>query len=389
MSGSGPPRPVAFEVSTLLTRHPSGVGIYGRGLIRALALLRPDRQLWQIRRFTRAARRELLPAPDLPALPYASGARLHRRFGLVHALDTRLPGRFRGPLVATLFDVISALPMAAEKGFSSARFLRRKRRDYHQIARRADLVITLSRETRDRFLEIERPAGPVVVIPPGIEPELLAAGASGRAFEPSRPPGNAGAPGTAGPPGLPPRYLLLLGALCPRKNLEAAVGAFQRARARAPDLELLVVGEALPGWSGSQGARQIALAGEGVRLLGYLDRALLPMVYGGARALLYLSHYEGFGLPVLEAQACGAPVIAARRGGIPEAAGEAALLVDPDRPGEIDAAVARVLLDAPLREELREKGRRWAARFTWESAARAVDRAYGEAEDVHRSRAEK
>jgi len=69
-------------------------------LIRALGLLRPDRERWQIHRFTRVARRAFLPAADLPALAYSSGARLHRRFGLVHALDTRLPERFRGPLVA-------------------------------------------------------------------------------------------------------------------------------------------------------------------------------------------------------------------------------------------------------------------------------------------------
>ncbi len=374
MTGGGPPRSVAFEVSTLLTPRPSGIGIYGRGLIRALGILRPDRARGQVYRFTRAARRSLVPAPDLPALAYASGARLHRRFDLVHALDTRIPERFRGPLVATLFDVISALPLAAERGLSSARFLGRKRRDYRRIARRADLVITLSGETRDRFLAIERPIGPVEVVAPGIDDEFLAAG--------NAPPD----PQAAGRLGLPPRYLLLVGALCPRKNLEAALGAYLRARARMAALGLAVVGDPLPGWSGSPAARELDRAGPGVKLLGYLDRALLPALYRGAAAFLYLSHYEGFGLPVLEALASGAPVIASRRGGIPEAAGEAALLVDPDLPGEIDGALSRVILDGPFREELRERGRRRAARFTWQAAARAIDSAHAEAADIHRSR---
>jgi len=102
----------------------------------------------------------------------------------------------------------------------------------------------------------------------------------------------------------------------------------------------------LVGLASGPGVRPGRWGGQAPRLPGS-RRA--PALYRGALALLYLSHYEGFGLPVLEAQACGAPVIAARRGGIPEAGGEAAILVDPDRPEEIDPSLARILLDAPFR----------------------------------------
>ncbi len=360
-------RPVAFDVSTLLVKHPSGIRVYGEGLIRALAALRPDRRHVQIYRWQRAAHRRYLPDPRLPARPFASGSRLHRRFGLVHALDTHIPVKFRGPLVATLFDVISALPFAAEKKFSSPGFMARKLRDYGQIARRADLVITLSEETRRRFLSLEQPRAPVVVIPPGVDPEFLAAG--------SRPENSAELKRL----GIHYPYLLVVGAFYPRKNLELALETFLRAQARMQELMFVAVGEPGPEWSSSPAKSKLEQAGKRVRLPGYLNRASLAAVYAGASLLLYLSHYEGFGLPVLEAMACGTPVIASRRGGIPESGGEAALLVDPGSPAEVEAAVERVLHDASCRKRLRDLGLGQAASFTWERAASAVDSAYDEA----------
>jgi glycosyltransferase involved in cell wall biosynthesis len=178
--------------------------------------------------------------------------------------------------------------------------------------------------------------------------------------------------------GLGGRYLLCVGALCPRKNLGAAVEAFRRARKRVGDLSLALVGEPTHGWESDPARKEIAGAGAAVKLLGYLPRRELASLYAGAAALLYLSHYEGFGLPVLEAMASGAPVVAARRGGIPEAAGEAALLVDPDRPEETDAALERILLDEGCARELRSLGRARASRFTWERAAREIDAAHAQ-----------
>lgn len=363
-------QPVAFEVSTLLVKHPSGVRVYGEGLIRSLAALHPQRSHMQIYRCSRFLRRRLLPEPALPAVPFLTGTRLHCRCSLVHALDTGIPENFRGPLVATLFDVISALPMARERKFSSPDFMARKRRDYRRIARRADLVITISEETRKQFLALERPRARVLVIPPGLSPEFLA---------------RVGRPADGGALkrlGISDPYLLAVGAFWPRKNPEAALEVFLRARARMPNLRLLMAGEPGPGWNQRPPLRDwLARAGDGVRILGYLDRGDLAEVYSGAALFLYLSHYEGFGIPVLEAMACGTPVIASGRGGIPEAAGEAALLVNPDDPGEVENAVFRVLLDESCPARLRELGLQRAARFTWEAAARAVDAAYLEALD--------
>ncbi len=378
----GGPERVAFEVSTLLTASPSGVWTYGEGLMAALVALRPERSHAQIHawgRVRRRNRRPLADRADLPIRGYWTGARLHRRFDLVHALDTRLPPAYGGPLVATLFDVISTLPDSADRNWSSREFRERKRRAYRRIAERADLVIAISNETKAQFLKLERPRAPVLAIPPGVAGEFLASDRRQDQGDVSR------------RLRLPPRYFLSVGALCPRKNIEAVVGAYRRARERVPDLGLVLVGEPGTGWSDSAACREVGLLGDAVHLPGYLARRDLAAVYAGAEALLYLSHYEGWGLPVLEAMACGTPVIASRRGGIPEAAGGAALLVDPDLPGEIDAAIEALRSSTEprdrLRMRLRSEGRERAARFTWESAARQVDEAYRQALE-HHARAE-
>ena len=372
----GPIRPavpgaVAFEVSTLLVEKPSGIGTYGRGLIRALAALRPERAHCQVYRWSRWHRRRLLPVPEVPSRPYITGRFLHCTHGLLHTLDTRIPENFRGVLVATLFDVISALPVAEEKGLSSKAFQARKQADYQRIARRADLVITLSRETRDRFLELAHPAPPVAVIPPGVDEEFLTAGAA--PADPAR----LARLGLRGP------YLLTVGALHPRKNLGACLEAFRRARRKVPGLSLAVAGEPGVGWETSLLAQEIRHQGPGIHLLGYMDRQDLAEACAGAEALLFLSHYEGYGLPVLEAMAAGAPVVAARRGGIPDAAGDAALLVDPDDPDAVEAAVLRILSDRNLASRLRSLGRRRALEVPWDAAARAVEEAYAEAAQRH------
>jgi alpha-1,3-rhamnosyl/mannosyltransferase len=120
----------------------------------------------------------------------------------------------------------------------------------------------------------------------------------------------------------------------------------------------------------------VAEAGGRIRTLGFLDQETLAMVYAGARAFLFLSHYEGFGLPVLEAMASGVPVIASRRGGIPEAAQGAALLVDPDDYGAVDGALGRILDSESERRHLRQLGLERARESTWRRAALGVEELY-------------
>lgn len=170
--------------------------------------------------------------------------------------------------------------------------------------------------------------------------------------------------------GLARPYFLYVGTLQPRKNLVRLIEAFAAAADALGDVDLAIGGRR--GWL-SEGierrAAELGLAGR-ARLLGYLPDADLPALLSGAIAFTFPSLYEGFGLPVLEAMACGAPVLTSSTSSLPEVAGDAALLVDPADTDAIAAGLVRLASDAALRADLHERGLRRAAQFTWERCAR-------------------
>jgi glycosyltransferase involved in cell wall biosynthesis len=125
-----------------------------------------------------------------------------------------------------------------------------------------------------------------------------------------------------------------------------------------------------------------------IDFLGVVPEAKLPSLYRGAEALIFPSLYEGFGLPILEAMACGIPVVTSNTTAMPEVAGEAALLVDPNSVEQISMAMEKLVSDSSLREQLRDKGITRAARFSWASTADRVHKllAGDPARPVHGSR---
>jgi glycosyltransferase involved in cell wall biosynthesis len=214
------------------------------------------------------------------------------------------------------------------------------------IARRAQRVLTVSAFAHDELadlLDVE-----AQVVPGGVDERFTPAAdpaAARRALGLERP------------------YVLTVGSLTARKNLGALVPA---ARALAADgIDVVVAGGDRPQFAPEAGLT-------GLRLLGHVDDALLAGLYAGAEAFALPSRYEGFGLPVLEAMACGTPVVAAAAGALPETCGSAAVLVEPE--GEAFAAALTGLLgDSGERDRLRVAGLERARRFTWERTARTID----------------
>jgi len=180
--------------------------------------------------------------------------------------------------------------------------------------------------------------------------------------------------------GVGPEFLLAVGTVEPRKNLRVALRAFEEVtRAlRQSDLQLVIVGG--QGWKTGplNEALEKSRARERVVLTGYVSDEDLRALYSSCRAFLYLSLYEGFGLPPLEAMGCGAPVVAGRTSAIAEVTDGAARLVSPNCPEEAAAAVLELLRSDRVRRTFVEAGLRRASQFSWTRAARETLEVYEE-----------
>jgi glycosyltransferase involved in cell wall biosynthesis len=232
-------------------------------------------------------------------------------------------------------------------------------------AKRSAAVITISEFTRSR---ISRHYGidprRIVVTPLGVEPFW-------------HPTSEEDASKHLSALGLPARFVLAVGNLHPRKNIPRLIRALAGARSRgAGDLHLVLAGQR--GWKAAAVDSAIdAAGGRGwVHELGYVDVETLRALNSAAHLVAYPSTYEGFGLPVLEALACGAVVLAADATAIPEVAGDAAVLVDPDDDGAVTEGLLLAATDEALRSRLRLRGPVRAAAFTWDACAERTMEAY-------------
>jgi glycosyltransferase involved in cell wall biosynthesis len=172
-------------------------------------------------------------------------------------------------------------------------------------------------------------------------------------------------------------FVLAVGNLQPRKNLIRLVQAFVKLRRESGiPHQLVLAGKAQ--WRESELYKVVKCAGleKDVLFTGYISDDELVQLYNAADVFVYPSLYEGFGLPVLEAMACGAPVVTSRTTSIPEVAGEAALLIDPLDTDALAMAVGRILLDRALNKDMRIKGLQHAASFSWEQTARKTWESY-------------
>ena len=227
-----------------------------------------------------------------------------------------------------------------------------------RLAGRVSRIIAISEFTKNRVVELLGVSSEkVVVIPNGVDAR----------FSPRAPGEVETMRATLGIGSAP--YLLCVGSLEPRKNLGRLLAAWRKAQATAPDDLILVVA------GGSGNARVFESVEFGtvparVQFTGYVADELLPSLYSGAMAVLYPSLYEGFGLPPLEAMACGAPVVTSINTSLPEVVANAAVLVDPYSVESISDGILQVVSSPSLRTTLRASGLARAASFTWENSAR-------------------
>jgi glycosyltransferase involved in cell wall biosynthesis len=224
------------------------------------------------------------------------------------------------------------------------------------VARR--VIVPSEATARDLTAAHGTPAGRIVVIPHGYHPRF-------------RPLDRAVVDAGLGRLGIARPYVLFVGTLQPRKNLARVLAAFEHLAAEGWPGQLVLVGQR--GWLSdpifAATARPGSPARGRVHLTGYLADDDVPIVYNGAEALAFPSLYEGFGLPALEALACGTPVLTSDTSSLPEVVGDAALKVDPLDTAAIAAGLARLTGDADLRADLRQRGLARAAQFTWRRAA--------------------
>jgi glycosyltransferase involved in cell wall biosynthesis len=183
--------------------------------------------------------------------------------------------------------------------------------------------------------------------------------------------------------GLPDRYVLFVGTVQPRKNIARIAAAMKIVSDAGLPQKLVVAGK--PGWLSGEVEWEIAKIGRPdlVVRIGYVPDRDLAALYSEADAFCFPSMYEGFGLPILEAMACGTPVVTSTRGSLPEIAGDAAVLVDPTSVEAIGAALVRVLSSPDERVRLIDIGQQRAHQFSWDACAKATLDLLIEVRDKH------
>ncbi|HEX4953573.1 MAG TPA: glycosyltransferase family 1 protein [Thermoanaerobaculia bacterium] len=361
---------IGIDASKALGR-PDGIASYTAGLVRALARVAPEQEVRLYGLLTpldaegvRARLGELPPSFEVASTRQPLPGEVEVFHGPAYAL----PAAETSPAVLTLHD-LSFLShphchtldnrLHCLKGLTRA------------LARGAKLVAVSEATRRDAVARLALAEDAIAVVPPA-------------AHELFHPMPAAEARRTAARLGLGEEpYVLAVGVLEPRKNLRRLVAAFGALPEAVRERHLLAVAGPT-GWLAEDPRSwpEVAALGGRVRFLGEVAAQDLPALYAAAAVFAYPSLAEGFGLPVLEAMCCGAPVLTSEVSSLPEVVGEAGLLVDPLEPSSIRAGLAALLADPQRRQALAAAGLERAGRFSWEASARAMLHLYRTAAEV-------
>ena len=375
MTVIGDPVMICVDVSAAV-HHRAGLGRYAESLARALVAGKPDRYALFYNR--EHGVEPLAGLEGVPARTVALGYKPWRmlvwlgqlaRLGLdnllpdaalFHATEHLLLPLRSVPTVLTVHDLIFRRLPTHHKPLN---------RWYLNLSmplscRRATHIIAVSECTRrDLIAAYDLPPQKITTVYEAAAPR----------FTPQRPETVAAARARYG---LPDRYLLFVGTIEPRKNLTRLLAAFEAIRAEGLSDGLVIVGKR--GWLYDDFFARLeqSPARDAVLSPGYVPDGDLPAVYAGAQALVFPSLYEGFGLPVLEAMACGTPVAASNSSSIPEVGGDAALYFDPVDVDAMIETIRRLLCDPELQECVRARGLAQAAGFSWGTSAANTEAVY-------------
>ena len=315
-------------------------------------------------RWTNFKVKQTFPHTPLVRIPLTLSAALRRRRVDVLHVQYTAPPFAPCPVVATIHDLsFEHLPET---------FNRRSRAQLHltvrHTARRAKQILTLSDFSRDDIIKTYDIDPARVFVTPAAAPPDFAPVTDSTELQRIRT-----------TYGIGREYILSLGSIQPRKNLVRLIGAYSSLRRLHPDLKLPQL--VLAGKRGWLEKEIFRAAGENeltrdILFTGYVPDKDLPGLYSGSLCFAYPSYFEGFGLPVVEAMQCGAPVIAGNRTSLPEVVGNAGVLVDPFSEAEIAQALAKMIGNSGYRDELRVRGIERARAFNWQTTARLTLQAY-------------
>jgi glycosyltransferase involved in cell wall biosynthesis len=353
-----------------------GIGTYVRNLVRHLARLDHETTYFLF-----------CPAVDIPALrdlaenfvpvrDDSRGYRLQEHVSIPHKLRSLGVDLFHAPhyvlpllcrerSVVTIHDCIHLLfpeylPNAFAKHY--ARFM------MGQSISRSELILTVSEASRRDILRFYPQADPdkLHVVPNAIDAAILDE------------PDDEEMERVRERYQIRGRFVLYAGNIKPHKNLDRLIAAFGLLKQQPghEDVKLFIAGDDAHKYLGLRRAVETAGVRQDVRFFGFVPDSTLAALYRMASLFAFPSLYEGFGLPPLEAMACGTPVVTSRLSSLPEVMGDAALLVDPYDPEAIAEAMARVLDDAAVADDLRVRGRARAREFSWERSVREIHSSY-------------
>lgn len=369
---------IGLDISVLSEQQKTGIGVYTYELIKALLMINKKDKfilfgLATFKTYHYLKNLEFKNCPNVEMKIFRMPAKFFRTafltwqkldwppvekfvgpLDIFHSFNWFMPPQRGGKKVATVFDLTSIL----FPSWHSSRTSQLDQLRFERIVKQANLTVTISKNSKKDFLKFN-PEGKVEVVYPAVGAQFntkIDQVETKKILQKYH---------------LEPNFFLSVSTLEPRKNLKNLIEAYLETGIKNP---LILVGKM--GWKNKEIVELIEKNGQKVKHLGFIKEEDLPILYQQALCLIYPSYYEGFGLPILEAQACGTPVICSNSSSLPEVGGQAAVYVNPNSLESIKKALIEIKSNPKLRKFLSREGLKQAQKFSWEKSAQKLNSLY-------------